>query len=166
MPLSTKRLDLPHYAEGDFSDYRRMVQNPAVMEYITGHPLSEEVTTKKFAKVLRLNSELGKLGVYKVLDRASGDFVGLAKLTPLENRGIEIGYTFLPEWWGRGFATEIVERLLQLLREETDHRLVTGIIDPANGASKKVLTKFGFEFECEEVYDGLFGAFYQLQLPD
>lgn len=82
-----------------------------------------------------------------VADRADGRVIGWGGLyqDPFERGwGYEVGYYFHPDVWGRGFASELVERALV----EADERLklpeVWAMVHPRNPASKRVLEKAGF----------------------
>lgn len=58
-----------------------------------------------------------------------------------------IGYKLLPEYTGRGYASEAVKRLTdEAVFSEKLHRIVA-YVQPDNAASLRVLEKCGFEFE-------------------
>jgi RimJ/RimL family protein N-acetyltransferase len=83
-----------------------------------------------------------------VVDAATGEFtgdIGLFNLSPI-GEGM-IGYSLLPAWRGRGYATRAV-RLLSAwaLGPAGLARIVAGT-DPANSASQRVLDRAGFSRE-------------------
>ena len=49
----------------------------------------------------------------------------------------------LPEYWNHGYAMEIVGHLLALARQHPQVQKVSGLTDPDNLPSQKVLTKNG-----------------------
>lgn len=57
---------------------------------------------------------------------------------------VEIGYGFLPEFWGRGYATEAVLALTRWALAQPGVRRVEAETDPGNAASQRVLAKAGF----------------------
>lgn len=61
----------------------------------------------------------------------------------------------LPEYWGKGYGSEIVGNLLNRVEETKGIQRATAIIDPNNIASKKILLKNGFT-SCKlyEIDDG------------
>ncbi len=74
----------------------------------------------------------------------------LSAWTPV---GVEMGWTVLPQWRGRGIATEAVGALAAWALD----RAVTGVvagIDPANVASRRVAGRVGFERVGEVEEDG------------
>ncbi len=70
---------------------------------------------------------------------APGDH-DLSAWTPV---GVEMGWTVLPAWRGRGIATEAVAALVAWALEQGVSGVVAGI-DPANLASQRVAERVGF----------------------
>lgn len=70
---------------------------------------------------------------------ASGGFMG-----PPEDGIVEIGYSVLPQFRGRGYATEIVEGLVRWALAHSDLTRVEAKTEWANPASVRVLIKAGF----------------------
>ncbi len=58
---------------------------------------------------------------------------------------VNIGYHVFPEHRGRGYATRAVRLMLVHLREDTEHRMSTLLIHPANVPSLTVAARNGFE---------------------
>jgi RimJ/RimL family protein N-acetyltransferase len=59
----------------------------------------------------------------------------------------EIGYGFLPEGWGKGYATETACACVAYGKREMDLPSLVALTDPANARSKHVLSKADFRFE-------------------
>lgn len=62
-------------------------------------------------------------------------------------RTAEIGYTFAPEHWGRGYAAEAVEGLIPYLFEEVGVTRIGASVHPDNAPSARVLERNGFLYE-------------------
>lgn len=62
----------------------------------------------------------------------------------LENKRAEIGYGLLKEYWGRGFASSILEIITKYGFEELNLHRIYGLVDPENKASLRVLEKNGY----------------------
>ena len=83
-----------------------------------------------------------------VAGRDPGAIVGdLAVHLSNGGRTAEVGYTFAPRHWGRGYATEAVEALVAWLFEHQGVSRLTGMLHPANRPSAMVLERTGFRFE-------------------
>lgn len=57
----------------------------------------------------------------------------------------DIEYSLLPQYWHKGYGTEIAQHLLNLVKDKTSINVVTATIDPNNIGSRKILLKLGFE---------------------
>ncbi|WBB56616.1 GNAT family N-acetyltransferase [Verrucosispora sp. WMMD573] len=92
---------------------------------------------------------VGTAAAMTILDAVSGEFAGSCMLLPDQPASDQamLGYSLLPRWRGRGYATRAV-RLLT--RWGFDHvglsRLWAGTL-PENAASQRVLEKAGFRRE-------------------
>jgi len=64
-----------------------------------------------------------------------------------DGRSVEIGYTLGREHWGRGFASEAVGALIDLLFGDPRTTRISAMLHPDNHASAMVLERNGFEFE-------------------
>jgi RimJ/RimL family protein N-acetyltransferase len=88
-------------------------------------------------------------------DAASSAVIGRAILRHLDVEGvdeIEIGYGFMPEYWGRGLATEIADACLRIGFERLGLRSMVAITKPANLASQRVMQKAGLVYERNIVH--------------
>lgn len=87
-------------------------------------------------------------GVFLVTARDSGSPVGMVLLVPLpassgvDRDDMEVGWHFLPEAWGQGYATEaaraVVERAFA-----ADIPEILAVTNPANQASQAVCRRLG-----------------------
>lgn len=57
---------------------------------------------------------------------------------------VEIGYGLLPEYWGRGYATEAVCAAVEWALKQPGVTAVEAETEPDNAASQRVLEKAGF----------------------
>jgi RimJ/RimL family protein N-acetyltransferase len=96
-------------------------------------------------------------GLWMLREKEAGVMIGRAVLRHLEVDGVdevETGYGFLPEFWGRGLATEIILACLGLGHDQLGLGSIVAITVPANKASQRVLHKAGLEYEREIVHNG------------
>ncbi|AAN55735.1 Acetyltransferase [Shewanella oneidensis] len=71
---------------------------------------------------------------------------GLIKRPTLAN--VDLGYAFLPQYWGKGYAFEAAAASLELGKTLGIERIVA-IVSPHNQASKALLSKLGMKFETQ-----------------
>lgn len=65
----------------------------------------------------------------------------------------DIGYAFLPEYWGLGYAIEATARVLEFKLSQGAQR-VLGIVNSDNSASIRLLEKLGFQTTGMVVMEG------------
>lgn len=152
-----RRIYLEKMQTQDYESFHTMVSNEKVMALITLRVLSREEALTKFHELLK-NSELHKsFGSYMVLDRTKSRLLGIAKLeiTPANLQEAEIGFMLFPEFWGKGFGSEIAEILMEKAESDPDLKRVYANVDPDNMASRRILINNGFTSEMLGVIDGL-----------
>jgi len=76
-----------------------------------------------------------------MVDRRSASRPG--HLAPMASE-VEISYTFLPPWWGSGFATEAVECVLNWIASVLPGEPVVLCTQLANDASVRLAKRVGF----------------------
>jgi len=132
-----------------------MDSDPRVMARIGG-PRSAETTRAYLTDMLAQWDALG-YGVYVVFDAATGAPIGRAGLRRREVGGameVDLGYSFLPEAWGRGYATEIAAALVEVGLEGARLPSVVAFAHTANAASRRVMEKLGFRHEKDFEFAG------------
>ena len=104
---------------------------------------------------------------WSVIGSSSGQFIGLCGLTEKEIEGqseIDLGYFFLPSFWGKGYATEAARRVVEYALSGLQLGSIVAVIDPANVASKAVALKLGMVLEREALRsDGVIRQVYRLK---
>jgi RimJ/RimL family protein N-acetyltransferase len=86
-------------------------------------------------------------GMLRVEVKATGASIGNCGLVRREGLdGPDLGYAFLPEGRGRGYASEAARGVLECARARGIGRMLA-IVDPGNAASIRVLQKLRFGFE-------------------
>ena len=72
-------------------------------------------------------------------------FIGMGALTRSEEHdAVEIEYMLLPQYWNRGYGSELAGDLIRMAEEAKPASGIVAITDPANKYSKRILLKHGF----------------------
>jgi ribosomal-protein-alanine N-acetyltransferase len=124
----------------------------------------ESVMQERFELLLRNWTEDG-FGLWIMRDRESGAFIGRGGLRRLTLEGkpeVEVGYALLPEFWGRGLATELAKESVRAAFEELQLPDLVCFTLPTNLASRRVMEKAGFRHERDGAYAELPHRFYRL----
>jgi len=79
---------------------------------------------------------------------------------------VEVAYALVADFWGRGLATEMAGRFLEM---GWGHYGLTEIVCftlTTNLASRRVMEKVGFHYERDIVHSGLPHVLYRITAPD
>lgn len=147
--FKTKRLTLRHMREDDFAFMRELDSDPLVTKYLGhGNVRTEEETTKNLNKIFA-DYEVFEIGLYLVEDALTGEKLGRAGLIPwnIEDEHYwEVGYTFKPSAWEKGYATEAATFLAQWGQENLVEDFLVSFIHPENLNSINVVSKIGMTY--------------------
>ncbi len=109
-----------------------------------------------------MERELG-YAVWAVEARRTGEFLGQCGLRPTAtmdpNAGpeIDLAYHFIPESWGKGYATEAVTAVLAHALGLLGLDEVMAVAMPDNVGSWRVMEKAGMRYEGSASYYGVDG---------
>ncbi len=94
-------------------------------------------------------------GRWAVVHKADQKVIGFAGLKFLpEISETDIGYRFLPEYWGKGIASEVSFPIIDYGFKELKLERIIGIAMEENIGSWKVLEKIGLNLYKYDEYDG------------
>lgn len=142
--LTTERLALRRFTLDDLELLVRLHSDPRVMRYAGGLITREQTLDVLRTRTLEYYDQHPGLGAWATLERSTGECVGLHLLNHIRGESfIQVGYLLYPEYWGRGYATEMTRRLLRYGFEALGLPQIVGITDPANVESQRVLLKAG-----------------------
>lgn len=145
--LKTKRCILIELKTSDLDDIKKLYLNEQVRRYLGGTWKEVDIEAS-FSRMLQSSSNSIYLTV-KV--KQSHKFVGLVSLNPHHDKEtIELSYQFLPEWWGAGYAFEVLQELLDYAFFQLNLPKVVAETQSANVASCKLLEKLDME-ACKTV---------------
>ncbi|HEY2252885.1 MAG TPA: GNAT family N-acetyltransferase [Planctomycetaceae bacterium] len=149
MVLETGRLLLREYVAGDAAATFELGSNAEVQRY-TRDPLLTSIDQAQEMLLRHPIADYRKhgFGRWAVVCKADGRLIGFAGLKYLDElREVDVGYRLLPEYWGRGLATEAVRASVQYGFETLKLSRIIGLVDPENTRSVRVLEKSGLAFE-------------------
>ena len=149
--LETERLLLRRLRREDAEALYAIASIPEVSRYLMWDRHPSVRYTKHYHKDLqRLYDDL-EYFEWGVLTR-EGDLIGTCGFTKFDytaNRG-EIGYSFRPDVWGQGYATEAAQAAIGFGFHELGLSSVYACFALENAASIRVLTKCGMHYLGED----------------
>ena len=152
------RITLTKFGLSNFDDYLSLVSDAKVMAMITERAIPPDEAARDYKRIIEINARHPALGQFRVLDE-HGQFIGLGKLEveTSDADSAELGYMLMPEYWGKGIATQIATQLVEQAEQQPSLRSLFAIIDPANIPSRKILINLGFVSREFKDFDGLPG---------
>lgn len=150
--FETERLQVRFFNSTDHDNYFALQGNPRVMQYIRPPRTREESDQFLNEKILPVSGTDFK-GFWAVNKKDSGEFIGCFVVIPLPDNPeqTQMGYSFLPEYWGNGYATEVAKKGVEYFYNRTPLPEIYGVTETENIASQKVLLKAGFSFHSKKM---------------
>ena len=147
--LETDRLYLRQLTLEDAGFILELVNEPAWLRFIG----DRGIRTADDAQAYLLNGPVESyqrrgFGLYRVELKADGSPLGICGLIKREALpDVDIGFAFLANFWGQGYATESASAVLAFAQNTLGLKRIVAITDPANERSIRILEKLGLRFE-------------------
>ncbi len=106
-----------------------------------------------------------RYGHHALVNKESGEFLGMSGLltqTIEDKQEIEIGYSLLPKFWGKGYASEAAQFFRDFGFEHKNLDHIISVIDIRNTASQKVAVRNGMFIDRQIKYFDLDVYIYQV----
>lgn len=147
--LQTEHLTLCHLAVNDAPFIFELLNDPDFLHFIGDRGVRTPDDAKNYIQTGPVASYTKNgFGLYLVKLKEGGEptgICGLLKRDTLDN--VDIGYAFLPEFRGKGYAFESAAAVLKYAKATLGLERIVAITSPDNIASIKVLEKLGMQFE-------------------
>lgn len=144
--IETQRLILRSWQERDIPQLARMNKDDKVMEYFLKKLSYEE--TNDFYNQIQEELMASGFGTYAVEVKDTGAFIGFVGLHNVTFDvdfvpAIEIRWRLLPEFWGKGYATEAARACLNYAKDELKLKEIVSFTSLPNKRSEHVMQKIG-----------------------
>lgn len=146
--LDTARLRLRTLTLDDAGIYLQVMNTPLFHRWIGDRQIRTEAQAREALAVgpLTMQSMRG-YSLYLVERKRDDAVIGMCGLIKRETlQDVDLGYAYLPDYAGQGYATEAAAGVLAHARR-LGLRRVVAITSPGNDASDAVLRKVGMRFE-------------------
>lgn len=148
--VTTERLILRKMLPTDADDMFEYAQNPIVTQFLLWEPHVTRKFTQSYLKFIQSQYAGAMFFDWAVTLADSGKMIGTCgfSLIDTENDGAEIGYVINPDFWGNGYATEALLRVMSFGFGVLGlHRIYVRIM-AGNIASENVAKKCGMRHEA------------------
>ena len=142
-PAETERLTFRELdAARDAAWAYRLNADPQVIRYTGDVAFADEAAARRFLAAYDDYRRHG-MGRWLVVRRADGEPLGWCGLKRRDSGEVDLGYRFLREHWGRGYATEAARACLNLAFGSLGLTRVVAEIAEGNAASIRVAERLG-----------------------
>lgn len=166
----TARLKFRLLEHSDFDYWIKFFRHPDCARFLglenAGTP--REQCEEWFRRVWeRYDKDLGGMNV--LIDKTTNEFIGQCGLLVQEvddRRELEIGYSIIPDYWGRGYATEAAIKCRDYAFNNDFAESIISIIHPENIRSVKVALKNGMINEKQTIFRDMPVVIYRIYKND
>jgi [ribosomal protein S5]-alanine N-acetyltransferase len=143
--LETDRLMLRTWMLDDSKAALQIWGNAKVMQYV-GKPFENvEAARQALENAIAAQNKYG-VCLWAVVEKRSGRVVGCCGFHPFEN-DLELAYHFIPQVWGKGYATEAAQACLSYGFGKLNTAKIVAFTHPDNIPSYRVLEKLGMKYK-------------------
>lgn len=149
--LSTERLALTRLTVADADFMYRLTTDPEWLKQIGDRGVTDRTTAAEYIENahLAMYTQYG-VGLLKVIEVHSQQSIGVCGLMQRNAYDLpDLGYALLPDFRGKGYATEACQSVVQWCHEQQYQYLFAKVL-PTNTVSIRVLEKLGFSYQYPE----------------
>ncbi|MYN01670.1 GNAT family N-acetyltransferase [Pseudoduganella sp. DS3] len=146
--IDTQRLTLRPLTLDDAPFYLKLLNEPSFLENIGDKGVRDldGARAAMLAGPIEMQARLG-YSLWLVLRKEDGAAIGMCGLIKRDTLpGTDIGYAYLPDYWGQGYAWEAASAALAYGRDVVGLPFLLGIVSPSNTASSQLLRKLGMHY--------------------
>ena len=147
--LNTERLLVRGFDTNDAEFILELLNQPSFIQFIGDKGVRSVDDARNYITTGPIESyQRHGFGLYLVELKDRKVTIGMCGVLKRESLpDPDLGFAFLPEYWGKGYAFEAASAALDQARDFFKLARILAITNPDNDASIKLLAKLGFQFE-------------------
>ncbi|MFC4559214.1 GNAT family N-acetyltransferase [Virgibacillus kekensis] len=157
--IETERCFIKAFQKSDANDVKELYTNQEVRKFLGGIP--SESTILETIEGMIFPEEDAFFWVIK--EKETKMFIGLVSLSSHHEGDIEISYQLHPDWWGKGYATEVVEKIIHYAFNELKISKLVAETQTANKSSCSLLERLGMNLEKKIIRFGAEQALHSIR---
>ena len=153
--LETTRLQLRPFQKEDAQEvFDCWESDPYVSKYMYWNSHDDINKTKEWIDFELGNIEKDDWYRFALMLKETGELIGTGLIYYDEDiSNWAIGYNLGKKFWGKGYVTEAMKRIIQFAKEELHIKELDGRYAKANHASGRIMDKLGFQYVKDIPYD-------------
>lgn len=166
--IETKRLLLRELFPSDELKMFELDSNPEVHRYVGKNPVTDIEQVRAIIANIRQQYVDNGVGRWAVILKETNEFIGWAGLKLEKNvngheQFYDLGYRFIQEHWGKGYATEAAKAFLDYGFNRLKLETINAWADSGNLGSRNVLEKIGFKYINTFEHEGEEEVWYEIK---
>lgn len=168
--IETKRLLLRELFPSDAVKMFELDSNPEVHRYLGKNPVTDIEQCREAIANIRQQYVDSGVGRWAVILKETNEFIGWAGLKLEKDvngheQFYDLGYRFIQEHWGKGYATEAAKAFLNYGFSRLNLETINAWTDSENKGSRSVLEKIGFQYVNTFQHEGEEEVWYEIKKP-
>jgi len=150
----TERLFVREFNMQDIESLQIILLNPEVMKY-SFRNISSIKDIENYIENCLYNYKKYGFGQWAVVDKKSLQLIGVCGLNSGfndDNNIMHINCRFAKPFWGKGFANEIVKKIIEYAQNQLKINKIYALIEPENLKSITLIKRLGFNYEKSSIY--------------
>jgi ribosomal-protein-alanine N-acetyltransferase len=170
--IETERLLLREFLSTDDKGMFELDSNPNVHKYLGNKPVTHIDESRAYIEFVHQQYKDFGTGRWAVILKESNTFIGWSGIKfiteSINNHKdfYEIGYRFIEEYWGKGYATEAGKAFIDYAFNEMKVEAIYAYADKGNAGSRNTLEKLGLKYVNSFILDEGEEVWYELKNPN
>lgn len=167
----TERLILRELLPDDVKGMFELDADERVHVYLGNQPVKTIEQSSAIINFIRQQYVDDGIGRWAAIEKKTNHFIGWAGLKLIKEtinnhtQFYDVGYRFIPAYWGKGYATEAAIASVEYGFRNLDAAVIYGMADAENKASKNVLQKAGLFYVETFKHNGVTTDWFKILKP-
>ncbi len=165
--LKSERIGFSNWKSDDIELAFSLWGETEVTKYISATGIFTDEQIKNRLETEIENYKKYKVQYFPIFSLETDDLIGCCgfRLYKNENNIYELGFHLRKKHWRKGYGFEAASKMIEYAFNTLNAAEIKAGHNPNNIASKNLLMKLGFQYECDEFYEptGLYHPLYSLK---
>ncbi len=159
--VETNRLIIREFEEDDLLSLYKIESDKRIIEFIPWNRLSTLRECRRQLRKYIENYRKNTLNSWAITVKDTKEVIGITQLFYSKKiKGVEIGTKILPEYWSKGYASELTKAVINYGLNELEIEEIIAVTDINNVGAIKSLENCGMKFKKYGYYNGSEAVFY------
>jgi [ribosomal protein S5]-alanine N-acetyltransferase len=148
--MESDRLVFRQFLKKDAKQFFKIRSHPEVMKFMDAIVLKSEDEALTLIKALLMEFKIKRGITWAIVDKKENKLIGTFGFWRIVKNHCyaEIGFSLLPEYWGKGIMLEAFKTLMEYGFNVMNLHRFEANVNPSNSNSIKILEKVGFRKEA------------------